>query len=214
MWRQQLKVWAICFDKLSWINCLSTKNKRSNVYLFIIEALGIFRAFLLYSVMENTEQPIELTAQEKDFCNLFVNGIAPYCGNAQKCYEAIYGAKPDASGLETVKPKKLLSQKQIRNYIEELSINSIADTKHLKMRLTENLLKIADECATAEYSDRRGIKLSPAPLRSVSVQATKAIMDMHGIKEAQVNKLNIEGAGEGGIVFNIVVPEKQNKEEL
>ena len=60
----------------------------------------------------------------------------------------------------------------------------------------------------AQYTDRRGTKLSPAPLRSVAVSATKALMEMYPVKEAQVNKLNIEGAGEGGITFNVIVPEQ------
>jgi hypothetical protein len=50
-------------------------------------------------------------------------------------------------------------------------------------------------------------------MRSVAVNASKALMDMYPIKEAQVSKVNIEGGGEGGITFNVIVPETPAKKE-
>ena len=82
----------------------------------------------------------------------------------------------------------------------------------MKKFLTENLVHIIEETSTAEYRDRRGTRLSPAPLRSVAVSATKALMEMYPVKEAQVSKLNIEGGGEGGITFNVIVPEQSKPE--
>ena len=86
------------------------------------------------------------------------------------------------------------------------------ETTHMKKFLTENLKHIIEETSTAVYRDRRGNKLSPAALRSVAVAASKTLMDMYPVKEAQVSKLNIEGGGENGIVFNVIVPESKPKE--
>ena len=161
--------------------------------------------------MENNEIHTSLTDQELVFCELFVNGCAPYCGNAPKCYEEAFNI---TSKTSAGKAKRILSQEHIKSYIEELESLSYEEAKHMKKRLTENLLNIIEETSKAEYTDRRGTKLSPAPLRSVAVQATKALMDLHPIKEASVSKLNIEGTGEGGVVFNVIVPapEKPQKE--
>ena len=149
--------------------------------------------------MENTQ----LTEQEKYFCNLYVHGDAPYCGNASECYKEALG-KTKKTKLEAM---MLLGKPHIQGYIEELNGYNFEENMFLKKRLTANLLKIMDETSKAEYVDRRGTKLSPAPLRSVAVQAAKALMELHPIKEA--NKLSIESEGDGGIVFNVIVPDKK-----
>jgi hypothetical protein len=158
--------------------------------------------------MENEELDIQLTDKEIVFCELFANGCAPYCGNAMKCYKEAFKIPLDSSNTIAGQAKKLLSRKNIQDYIENLEISNKNDSKYLKKRLTENLLGIIDEVSSAEFYDRNGTKLSVAPLRSVAVQATKALMDMHPIKEANVNKLNIEGNG-GGITFNVIIPTKE-----
>ena len=160
--------------------------------------------------MENNDTNNELTEQEKAFCELYVNGCDPYCGNAAKCYEEIFKI---SSNTAKGKARKLLCQEHIQKYIEEIDSLNYNENEFLKKRLTEKLLHIIDETSSAEYQDRRGTRLSPAPLRSVAVQATKALMEMHPIKEAQVNKLNIEGSGEGGVVFNVIVPEPKKEED-
>jgi hypothetical protein len=161
--------------------------------------------------MENSELNTALTGQEIAFCELFVNGCAPFCGNAAKCYEEVFQI---ISNTSKGKAKKLLSQQHIQDYIQVLEDENDKDSKILKKRLTENLLHIVDETSSAQFYDRRGTKLSTAPLRSVAVQATKALMDMYPIREANVNKLNIEGAGAGGITFNVIVPStEQPKKE-
>lgn len=146
-----------------------------------------------------------LNENEKLFCELFVNGIAPYAGNSAKCYSEVF--QTDSNRVNHL-ARQLLSRKDIQDYIEELNALSYEEAKFMKKFLTENLMHIIEETATAEYRDRRGTKLSPAPLRSVAVSASKALMEMYPIKEAQINKLNIEGSGEGGIVFNVIVPEQ------
>lgn len=147
----------------------------------------------------------KLTDQEILFCEIFVNGTAPYAGNAVKCYSEVF--KDD--GLRANhKAKTLLKRPDIADYVKELREMSEEEACNMKRFLTENLKKIFLETSTAEYRDRRGTLLSPAPLRSVAVSAAKALMDMYPVREAQINKLNIEGGnGEGGITFNVIVPD-------
>ena len=148
----------------------------------------------------------QLNEQEKLFCELFVNGTAPYAGNSVKCYSEVF---KDEGLNANHRAKQLLMQEPIQAYIKELELMSIEETAHMKRYLTQNLRKILDETSTAKYYDRKGTALSPAPLRSVAVSAAKALMDMYPVREAQVNQLNIEGSGEGGITFNVIVPDSK-----
>lgn len=150
-----------------------------------------------------------LSELEKDFCQLYVNGCDPYAGNLRKCYEEIFN---DKSHTSLGKAKELLASPSIQDYIKELSDISYDETMAMKKRLTEKLLKIVDETSEAQFYDRRGTKLSVAPLRSVAVQGCKALMDLYPVKETQESKLKIEGA-EGGVVFNVIVPESQKPAE-
>lgn len=151
----------------------------------------------------------KLTKDEQLFCELFVNGAAPYAGNALKCYQAVF--KSD-DVQDNINAKKLLSKDAIKDFMAELEEYNTQETAHMKKFLTANLKSIIEETSTAVYRDRRGNKLSPAALRSVAVQASKTLMDMYPVKEAQVSKLNIEGGGENGIVFNVIVPDAKPKE--
>lgn len=151
----------------------------------------------------------KLTEQEQLFCELFVNGAAPYAGNALKCYQSVFYS---CDVKDNIRAKKLLSRDDIKEFMAELEEYNSLETTHLKKFLTENLKHIIEETSTAVYRDRRGNKLSPAALRSVAVAASKTLMDMYPVKEAQVSKLNIEGGGENGIVFNVIVPESKPKE--
>ena len=150
-----------------------------------------------------------LTSQEKLFCELYANGDAPFAGNLVRCYEEVYQERGSS-----VKHKALLliSKEAVRQYLDELIEMGYEDGKFMKKFLTQNLMNIVSECSVNSYRDRRGTLLSPAPLRGVAVSAAKALMDMYPVKEAQVSKLNIDGAGEGGITFNVIMPE-QRKED-
>lgn len=150
----------------------------------------------------------KLTEQEVMFCQLYVNGVQPYLGDLVESYKEAFGINK-SDKLIRQKAKELINKEDVREYIKELSDMSSEEAAALKQFLTENLINIIKETSTAVYRDRRGTKLSPAPLRSVAVNASKALMDMYPIKEAQVNKLNIEGSGEGGITFNVIVPEQK-----
>ena len=150
--------------------------------------------------------PKTLSQQDIDFCELYIFGCDPYAGNARKCYEDIYKASSNTS-LKAA--RELLAREDINSYITDLRKIANYETADLKARLTEKLLHIIDETSTAHYTDRRGTELSPAPLRSVAVQAVKALMELHPVKVAQESKLELTGENGAGITFNVVVPQEQ-----
>lgn len=166
----------------------------------------MYRRFQLGISMDNKQ----LTEQEVLFCELFVNGTAPYAGNAVKCYSEVY--KEDGPRTRHC-AKRILAREDIQAYIKELEEMSAEEAGDMKRYLTQNLMKIIDETSTAQFRDRRGTLLSPAPLRSVSVSAIKALMDMYDVKEAQTTNVNLEGGGEGGITFNVIVPESKTEND-
>lgn len=157
--------------------------------------------------MENQQ----LNEKEKLFCELFMNGTAPYAGNALKCYSEVF--KDDGINANH-RAKTLLCKPAVKAYIKEMEEMDAEEAASMKRYLTQNLMRIIDETSTAQFYDRRGTSLSPAPLRSVAVSAAKALMDMYPVKEAQVNRLNIEGDGaEGGVTINVIVPDMTPKED-
>ena len=81
-----------------------------------------------------------------------------------------------------------------------------------KLQITETLKAVMEETAKAQYTDRFGVDVSPAPLRAVSVNAAKALMDLYPIKHVHESKLRIEGS-DGNVIFNVIVPETQNKKD-
>ena len=156
---------------------------------------------------------INLTKEEELFCQLLVNGTAPYGGDAVKCYREVFHCEHILDGH---KAKKLLAREDIQEYISQLEAENAKEAVYVKKFLAENLKSIIKETSTAQFSDRRGTKLSPAAMRSVAVSASKALMELYPVREAQVSKVNIEGNGENGIVFNVIVPgstDETKKEE-
>lgn len=151
-----------------------------------------------------------LTAPEKLFCELFVNGGADYAGDALKCYSKAFSVPDDV--MNKTQAIAMLSQSKIKEYIAELEVLAQEESKAMKRFLTEQLTHIVRETSTAIYHDRRGTILSPAPLRSVAVNASKALMDMYPVKEAQQINLGDEN-GNGGITFNLIVPETQKQNQ-
>lgn len=150
---------------------------------------------------------MELTKDEIAFCELYTNGTATYAGNAIKCYQEVFN---DHSKTAGIKAKRLLADQRIQEYLKQLEELTVDETKAIKRFLTTNLMSIISESSTSQFLDRFGTKLSPAPLRSVAVSASKALMEMYPVKEAQ--RVNLETDGEG-IVFNVVVPEKNNQDQ-
>ena len=113
-----------------------------------------------------------------------------------------------------MKAKELVEREDIKKYIAHLRTFANYETADVKARITEKLLKIIDETSTAKYTDRRGTPLSPAPLRSVAVQASKALMELYPVKVAQESKVEVTGGdGNPGIIFNVVVPDQNKNNE-
>lgn len=151
--------------------------------------------------------PKTLSQQERDFCELFIFGCDPYTGNARKCYEELFHVSSRTSLKDA---QELMAREDVNEYLTQLRMVANYNNSDLKARLTEKLLHIIDETSTAQYTDRRGTALSPAPLRSVAVQAAKALMELHPVKVAQESKLELTGGdGHAGITFNVIVPQEQ-----
>lgn len=155
--------------------------------------------------MSNTK----LTDAEKLFCELYALGEAPFAGNPVKCYTEAF---PAHSSRLRPRAMALLNRDDIKEYLNELEEMSFEEQRYIKKFASQNLMHIVEECSTAEFRDKKGRAISPAPLRSVAVQATKALMDLHGVKESQVTKVSVEGAGDGGITFNVIMPQSSNQE--
>lgn len=152
------------------------------------------------------DTPPCLTADEKCFCNLFVHGGLHFAGQRTKCYEEVFGTEEKNTSSVS---RKLLHQPHILEYIKELTGPVHVETEALaiKLQVTETLKSVMEETSTAQFDDKFGTDLSPAPLRAVAVNAAKALMELYPIKHAQEARLKIEGAGNGGITFNVIVPD-------
>lgn len=161
--------------------------------------------------MDKKNVPKTLSKKEQDFCELLIFGCDPYVGNYNKCYEDIFD---EHGNTVRMKAKELVEREDIKKYIAHLRTFANYKTADVKARITEKLLKIIDETSTAKYTDRRGTPLSPAPLRSVAVQASKALMELYPVKVAQESKVEVTGGdGNPGIIFNVVVPDQNKNDE-
>lgn len=166
----------------------------------------------------------KLTNLEEKFCLVFACGPSPYNGNAKKTYDLVFNGAtgrlvdPSDSQIKrdidvSLAARELMLRDDIRDRIDQIQSESVVDAATLRPRLTETLLKIADECSTLICEDKFGTLLSPAALRSVAVNAIGKLTDMYGIKEDIAHKVMLEGADGDGITFNLIVPEsnKENK---
>jgi hypothetical protein len=153
----------------------------------------------------------QLNDNEKLFCELYVNGCSPYAGNATRCYTDVFLGKkktPSAGVLAN----QLLLRPEIKEYVTELVGQNAQDADSVKRFLSQNLMKIIEEATESNYYNSHGEVISPAAMRSVAVNAAKALMSIHPVKESSINKINIEGH-EGGITFNVIVPDSAVKRE-
>ncbi|MGN1089924.1 MAG: hypothetical protein ACI4Q6_05935 [Huintestinicola sp.] len=182
--------------------------------------------------MENSK----LTDLEDKFCWVYACGPAPFNGNAEKTYDLVFrGSTGNLMRLQTLEvagdgdditaateldvnsaiaARQLMMRDEIRDRIDEINSKNIVNAATLRPRLTENLLKIADECTVLTVRDRFGTPISPAALRAVAVNAISKLTDMYGIKEDIAHKVTLEGANGDGITFNLVMPEKNNDNEV
>ncbi len=148
---------------------------------------------------------MELTDKERRFCELFVFGDKEFAGQAAECYREVYGDNTKSVALTA---RRLLAREEIAAHITSLveEHDNLTERMAVKLQVAETLRAVMREASTGEYIDRFGVPLSPAPLRAVSVNAAKALMEIYPIKHS---------AGEGGkqsgergnIIFNVVVPQ-------
>jgi len=168
---------------------------------------------------------IKLSDLEEKFCMVYACGPAPYNGNAKKTYDLVFNNTPSRYMAgeyyelvedvdDSIRAKKMLMREDIKQRIEQIQEDNMINAAILRPRLTETLLKIADECSTLVCEDRFGVKISPAALRSVAVNAISKLTDMYGIKEDIAHKVMLEGADGDGITFNLIVPEKNVQNEF
>lgn len=155
-------------------------------------------------IMEEQEKDIKLTDAEKEFCELFVDGDKEFAGQATACYREVFGETKKNLSLAA---RRLLAKKHIASYISELLEERKIETEAIavKLQVAETLKSVMAETAKNEYIDKFGMTLSPAPLRAVSVNAAKALMELYPIKHSQEDKK--KGDGGGNIIFNVVVPQ-------
>ena len=178
--------------------------------------------------MNEKEYENELSELEAQFCLLYVEGPAPYGGNAGKCFKAVF-KEPSKNIVECtsadgcrdrenvynanfeISARNLMKKEAVIKRIEELTDIHTINAATLRPRLTKMLLKISEECSESVYEDKFGTPLSPAALRSVAVSAMKELNDMYGIKEDIAHTVKLEGENGGGIVFNVIAPDKRDE---
>lgn len=152
-----------------------------------------------------------LDVREEEFCSLYVYGGAEYAGQHIHCYAEAFA---DEAGNVAVLSRKLLSKIPVQSRIKELATDLQGETETIavKLQISETLKAVMEETSSANYSDKFGVSLSPAPLRAVSVNAAKALMELYPVK----NSGDAKQRGEGkmtGIVFNVIVPDGNTKKE-
>lgn len=163
------------------------------------------------SIQKNNPAEKELTKQEMHFCELYVNGGLEFAGRPKKCFIEVFGDKAKSPSTSA---NYLIRRPHIMAHIKELlsSERFEMETMAVKLQVAETLKAVMDETATTDYTDRFGVPLSPAPLRAVSVNAAKALMDIFPIKHKEETKLRIEN-GEGNVIFNVIVPTNPPKDD-
>lgn len=104
--------------------------------------------------------------------------------------------------------RRLFAKEHISSYIKELIAQRDIDIEAaaVKLQVSETLKAVMSETSKGEYVDKFGVPLSPAPLRAVSVNAAKALMEIYPIKHAQTQS-GKGGNENGNIIFNVIVPQ-------
>lgn len=163
------------------------------------------------NIPENREEKT-LTDEELQFCELYVNGGLEYAGRPKRCYVEVFGEKavknPHSAANYLIHKPYVLAHIKALLSSERFEMETMA----VKLQVTETLKAVMDETATTDYTDRFGVPLSPAPLRAVSVNAAKALMEIFPIKHREENRLRIEGS-DGNVIFNVIVPANTPKDE-
>lgn len=153
--------------------------------------------------MEKETRKTALTAQEEQLCQLFVNGGVKFAGRYTPCYKEVF--KDEASKTHLM-AKKVFTRPGVIARIKELTQEADNETETIavKLQIAETMKAVMEETADSSYTDKFGIKLSPAPLRAVSVNAARALMDIFPVKHSGDSKGKNEAVG--GVTFNVIVP--------
>lgn len=153
--------------------------------------------------MEKETKKTQLTAQEEQLCQLFVNGGVKFAGRYTPCYREVF---KDVSSKAYVAGRRVFARPQVMARIKELVQEADNDTEKLavKLQIVETMKAVMEETADTSYSDKFGIRLSPAPLRAVSVNAARTLMEIYPVKYSGESKGRNETGG--GVTFNVIVP--------
>lgn len=167
------------------------------------EARTFVPGFFILAYMEKETKKTELTSQEEELCRLFVSGGVKFAGKYTACYKEVF---KDESTKAYLAGRRIFSRPQIMARIKELIQEVDTETENIAVRLqiAETMKAVMEETADASYTDKFGIKLSPAPLRAVSVNAAKALMEIYPVKHSGESKGKNEG--NTGVTFNVIVP--------
>lgn len=155
-------------------------------------------------MMEENKE-IVLSEKELTFCELFVDGDKEFAGQATACYTEVYG---DTVKHPHLAARRLMKKEHVAAHIKELAACRAEETETIavKLQVAETLKAVMSETSKGEYIDKFGVAISPAPLRAVSVNAAKALMEIfpikHSASEGGKNRDN-----SGNIIFNVIVPQ-------
>lgn len=153
--------------------------------------------------MEKEIKKLPLTAQEEQLCQLFINGGMKFAGKRTPCYREVF---KDESPKAYAVAYNVFARPHVMARIKELvqEVDNETETIAMKLQITETLKAVMEETADASYTDKFGIKLSPAPLRAVSVNAARTLMDIYPVKHSGESKGKNEASA--SVTFNVVVP--------
>lgn len=154
--------------------------------------------------MTEDNKKTTLTEAEVLFCELYVNGGRKFAGQHAACYKEVFG---ETEKIE-IRARHLLMQPHIGDYLRAMCDEQYQTTEKIavKLQIAETLKAVMDETSNGSYVDKFGVPLSPAPLRAVSVNAAKALMELYHIRQPQSG--SSKGTeGNGGITFNVIVPQ-------
>lgn len=150
---------------------------------------------------------IEITKEEKSFCELYIYGGATFAYKPDNCYmSAIKGVDVDTihevhkDDISTVidsadKGRRLLSKPHIKEYLKEMLDKNDDD---FRAQLTKEMLvdvysRILIETSTTMYYDENGNPSVPASSRAVAIQAGKALSEIIPVKDTD-NETNLRTA--------------------
>ena len=109
---------------------------------------------------EDTQQNMELTAQEEAFCDLYVHGGMEFAGQILKCYRKIFGGT--ASMRDSAQARSLLLQPRMMARVKEMISTEQyeMETAAVKLQIAETLKAVMAEAADTElHRPLRGASL-------------------------------------------------------